>query len=282
MSDMTTRDDARVAAGIAAARLPRALGWWYVAEQRIRGMRGYLATWIALGVATPFLYIAGLGLGLAVVVNQSQGGQDVGGADYLLFLAPSLLLGAAMQTAAQESTYGVYGGFKWTPIFLAMRASPVSPTQMVIGYTIGTLARVLPLSVVYVLALWLLGVTSSATALWLIPISAALVVAVALPVTAWAASQENDRGQLNFIDRFITLPLMLFSGTYYPLETMPLVLQWIGWVSPLWHAVDLSRWALYGAEVAPWLLVVHGIVLLAFAAVGFVLATRVFARRLDA
>lgn len=279
---MSIETDDRVAAGIAAARLPRALGWWYVAEQRIRGMRGYLATWIALGVASPFLYIAGLGLGLALVVNESQGGQPVGGADYLLFVAPALLLGAAMQTAAQESTYGVFGGFKWTPIFLAMRASPVSPRQMVIGYTIGTLVRELPLSVVYVLAMWLIGVTDRMSALWLVPLAALLVVAVALPVTAWAASQEQDRGQLNFIDRFITLPLMLFSGTYFPLETMPEFLQWIGWISPLWHAVDLGRWLVYGAEVAPWLLAVHVGTLIAFAVVGFLLAVRMFERRLDA
>jgi lipooligosaccharide transport system permease protein len=277
----TTTDAERVAIGIAAARRTRRLGWWYVAEQRIRAMRSYVGTWIGLGLASPFLYVAGLGFGLAIVVNDAQGGQDVGGADFLLFLAPALVLGSAMQTAAQESTYGVFGGFKWVPIFLAMRSSPVSPAQMVVGYTIGTLVRVMPAAVVYVAAIWMLGVTSSPRALWLVPIALLLVLAVALPVTAWAAHQEHDRGQLNFIDRFVTLPLMLFSGTYFPLETLPIALQWIGWISPLWHAVDLGRWALYGAEVPAWLLATHVAVLVGFAAVGLLLAVRVFGRRLD-
>lgn len=267
--------------GVDAARRTRAFGWWYVAEQRILGMRAYVVTWLSLGIGTPFLYIAGLGFGLAMVVNESQGGAPVGGADYLEFLAPSLLLGAAMQTAAQESTYGVYGGFKWTPIFLGMQASPLSPAQMVVGYTIGTLVRVAPLTVAYVLAMWAFGVTDAIAALWLIPIAMLLVVAVALPVTAWAASQEQDRGQLNFIDRFITLPLMLFSGTYFPLDTLPWFLQWIGWISPLWHAVDLSRFALYGAPVPGWLVAVHLLVLVAFAVVGGLAAVRVFRARLE-
>lgn len=281
MSAATSQQADQVAIGVAAARRTRRLGWWYVAEQRIRAMRAYVGTWIGLGLASPFLYVAGLGFGLAIVVNDAQGGQDVGGADFLLFLAPALVLGSAMQTAAQESTYGIFGGFKWVPIFLAMRSSPVSPAQMVIGYTVGTLVRVIPLSVVYVVAIWLLGVTDSPRALWLVPIAWILVLAVALPVTAWAAHQEQDRGQLNFIDRFVTLPLMLFSGTYFPLETLPIFLQWIGWISPLWHAVDLGRWALYGAPVAGWLVAVHVVVLVGFATVGFLLAVRVFRRRLD-
>lgn len=281
MSASTVRQPDQVAVGIAAARRTRRLGWWYVAEQRIRAMRAYVGTWIGLGLASPFLYVAGLGFGLAIVVNDAQGGQDVGGADFLLFLAPALVLGSAMQTAAQESTYGIFGGFKWVPIFLAMRSSPVSPAQMVIGYTVGTLVRVIPPSIVYVVAIWLLGVTDSPRALWLVPIAWMLVLAVALPVSAWAAHQEQDRGQLNFIDRFVTLPLMLFSGTYFPLETLPILLQWIGWISPLWHAVDLGRWALYGAPVAGWLLAVHVAVLVGFAVVGFLLAVRVFRRRLD-
>lgn len=281
MTAATSHGADLVAVGVAAARRTRRLGWWYVAEQRIRAMRAYVGTWIGLGLASPFLYVAGLGFGLAVVVNERQGGQDVGGADFLLFLAPALVLGAAMQTAAQESTYGVFGGFKWVPIFLAMRSSPVSPAQMVIGFTIGTLVRVIPLSIVYVAAIWLLGVTDSPRVLWLVPIAWLLVLAVALPVTTWAAHQEQDRGQLNVIDRFVILPLMLFSGTYFPLETLPIFLQWIGWISPLWHAVDLGRWALYGAPVAGWLLVVHVAVLVGFATIGFLLAMRVFRRRLD-
>jgi lipooligosaccharide transport system permease protein len=72
-----------------------------------------------------------------------------------------------------------------------------------------------------------------------------------------------------------------FSGTYFTLETLPILLQWIGWISPLWHAVDLGRWALYGAPVAGWLVAVHVAVLVGFAAVGFLLAVRVFRRRLD-
>ena len=281
MSAATSAQADQVALGVAAARRTRRLGWWYVAEQRIRAMRAYVGTWIGLGLASPFLYVAGLGFGLAVVVNEAQGGGQVGGADFLLFLAPALVLGSAMQTSAQESTYGVFGGFKWVPIFLAMRSSPVSPAQMVIGYTIGTLVRVIPLSIVYVAAIWLLGVTDSPRALWLVPIAWILVLAVALPVTAWAAHQEQDRGQLNFIDRFVILPLMLFSGTYFPLETLPWFLQWIGWISPLWHAVDLGRWAVYGAPVADWLVVCHVVVLVGFAVVGFLLSARIFARRLD-
>jgi lipooligosaccharide transport system permease protein len=41
-----------------------------------------------------------------------------------------------------------------------------------------------------------------------------------------------------------------------PAATLPLWLQWIGWISPLWHATELGRWISYGADRAA-MLVVH-------------------------
>ena len=65
---------------------------------------------------------------------------------------------------------------------------------------------------------------------------------------AYAASIEDDKGQFALVQRFVFMPMFLFSGTFYPLATLPLWLQWIGWVSPLWHATELGRWLTYGAS----------------------------------
>ena len=55
----------------------------------------------------------------------------------------------------------------------------------------------------------------------------------------------------------------LFSGTFYPLDTLSLAVRWIGWVSPLWHATELGRWLSYGHSVPGAMLAVHAGFLLA-------------------
>ena len=66
--------------------------------------------------------------------------------------------------------------------------------------------------------------------------------------------------------RFIVMPLFLFSGTFFPLDTLPLGVRWIGWISPIWHGTELGRVVSYGYEEAPWLTVVHVVFLLGLAA----------------
>ena len=61
------------------------------------------------------------------------------------------------------------------------------------------------------------------------------------PLAAYAATITEDKGQFAIVQRVIVLPLTLFSGTVFPLTQLPMFLQWIGWLSPLWHASELGR-----------------------------------------
>jgi lipooligosaccharide transport system permease protein len=78
----------------------------------------------------------------------------------------------------------------------------------------------------------------------------------------------------------VVMPLFLFGGTFYPLESMPSYLQWIGWVSPMWHGTQLARWASFGLELSAGAAVLHLGVLLLACGLGIAVAMRVFTRRL--
>jgi len=258
----------------------RRWGWWYVCEHRIRSMRSYVASWFGLSIGEPFLFVLGLGLGLALLVDQNQQ-SGVDGVPYLVFIVPALMMASAMQTAANENTWGVFGGFKWFPMFFAMSGTPISAAQIVLGYQLATLVRVtLPLLTFTAMVL-ILRLGDPLGALLLLPIGLLLAASVGFSVMAWVATQTEDRGQLSFIERFVVLPLTLFSGTYFPLETLPWFLHWIGWISPLWHAAELGRSALYGAELSPLMALVHVGFLVLLAAATCALSIRVFRKRLD-
>ena len=276
---MTTLLEPKQADAAAFGRVRR-FGWWYVAEHRIRAMRNYIGSLFIIGIGSPVMYLLGLGAGLGVLVNENQGAEAIDGVGYLQFIAPALLLSGVMVTAAQESTFGVFGGFKWTPIFLGMRDTAVTPAQIVTGFTIGTMARYVPAACFYMLAMYAFDIIEGWGGLLMIPISVLLGLAISLCVTAWVATQRNDRGQLSFVERFVMTPLTLFSGTYFPLETLHPGLHWIGWISPLWHTAELGRLATYGSVQEAWLTAVHITYPLVLAAIGWVLAVRVFTRRL--
>lgn len=262
--------------GVAAdADHTRVWGWVPVVEHHILRMRSYVRTMLITGIGSPVVYLAGLGAGLGVLVDRGKG---IDGVPYLTFIAPALVLAMAMQVSSQENTYGTFGGFRWSNIYNAMRLTPISPAQMAVGSQVAVLARVLPLLAFYLVALGLFGIGTPLRLLAMLPLGMLMSVSFGFAVQAWVATQKDDRGQMSFVERFVVVPLTLFSGTYFPLDTLPGYLQPIGWVSPLWHATELGRWILYGQETA---VAVHLAFLVALATAGGVLAVRHFRWRLD-
>lgn len=62
---------------------------------------------------------------------------------------------------------------------------------------------------------------------------------------------------------------------------MPWFLQWIGWISPIWHGTELARWAAYGSELSPARAALHVGFLAALALIGLLVARRIYARRMN-
>jgi lipooligosaccharide transport system permease protein len=271
-------DGAAPAASVAEiARKPRRFGALYIAEHRIRGVRAWWKTFVITAVGNPLLYLVSLGVGLATLVPKG-----VGGVPYVVFVAPALLVTAAVTAAAEESTYPYLMGFKWNPIFLAMNAAPLTGAQIAQGMAIAIGFRVVITAVVYYAIAAAFGAVLLPLTGWL-AVPAAVLAGMALSslITAFTATVTEDKGQMAIIMRFIVMPLFLFSGTFFPLERLPLALQWIGWISPVWHGTQLGRDATYGLGEPAWLAVVHVVYLAVLATAGLLRTQQVITRRLD-
>lgn len=266
-------------------RKPRARGTWYVTEHIVRAMRAYGWTIIIGALGQPILYLLGLAVGLAALIDApiDDAGQQV---PYLVFVAPALLATAAISVASEEFTYPVMQGFKWRRYFYGFNASPLSSGQIANGVVIGAGARMLVAVAAYfafiaVFFAWLHpGETNPATAWLAVPIGLLGGLAFGAPLMAYAGSLEEDTGQFALVQRFVFMPMFLFSGTFYPLAVLPGWLQWIGWVSPLWHASELGRFVTYGKPIEPAMVAVHLAYLLVLTVGGWILGRRVFTRRL--
>jgi lipooligosaccharide transport system permease protein len=95
---------------------------------------------------------------------------------------------------------------------------------------------------------------------------------------AYSAVLENDYG-FAVLMRFIVVPLFLFGGVFYPVTQLPLVLEQLAYLTPLWHGVALSRELALGTATVGSVLV-HVAYLTVWIVVGFAFAVRNYQRRL--
>jgi len=105
-------------------------------------------------------------------------------------------------------------------------------------------------------------------------------LAFAAPVAAWAVTVKVETS-FTYVFRFGLMPLMLFSGTFFPLSQLPAGLRALAYVTPLWHGVALCRaFSLGTAASDPVGMLGHVAYLAALAAAGIWAGARTYRRRL--
>lgn len=259
------------------AQRARRWGWWYQAEWRLISMKAYWTSAIGSSLLTPVLYLIAMGVGLGTLVDAGSGG--VAGVPYLTFVAPGLLVSTVVMSAGSEMTFPVMDGFKWSKLYFARSSTAASPLQVAVGEVIAVGIRFLVEAVVFWAILVAAGVVGFGS--WpMIPVAALAAMALGTPLMAYAATLENEGYQFSMVQRFVIAPMFLFAGTFFPLESMPIYLQWIGWISPMWHGTQIARLLAFGLPVSGFMVVVHLAVLVVLTLGGTALAARFFTRRL--
>lgn len=265
----TGLDHARLAAHT------RRWGWLHYARYRQTAEMPFFGSWLALAFGNPLLYLVAMGLGLGSIVDVA-----VDGVRYLTFVALAMLVATVVTTGAEFGTWPIFGGFKWQLNYIAAQATPVTPTQMALGETVAITVRLVGQATAFWLVGLLFGAWPGPGALMSIVWAVVSALAMFTPLMAYSATLQQEGLQFAFVQRLIVMPMFLFAGTFFPLASMPWYLQWIGWVSPMWHGTQLARAASYGLAEPGWLTAVHIGYLVALVVLGQVVASRSFTRRL--
>jgi lipooligosaccharide transport system permease protein len=225
---------------------------------------------------SPLFFLLAMGLGLGALVDDRAGGVD--GTPYLLYVVPAIVATQAMWVAMGESTYQVLGYIKWNMGYHAMLATPLGIRDILVGHLLSIVGHLTVATTIFMAVAALFGGFSSWWAVLCLPIAVLTGMAFTVPIFAFTATQDGDNG-FNILFRWVMTPLMLFSGTYFPVDQLPVWMQPVAWVTPLWHGVESCRQVSTGQVVWP-TLALHLAVLVAFVAVGWVLAVRTFTKRL--
>ena len=236
--------------------------------------------WSKLAVASvlgnfgePLLYLLALGYGLGGFIGR------IGDLPYLSFLASGIVCSSAMITASFEGMYSAYTRMAVQRSWGAMLATPLSVADVVAGEAVWTATKSLVSSVAILIVATLLGAVSDSRAVLALPVVALTGLAfgsMALVITALARSYDF----FLYYNTLVLTPVLLLSGVFFPLDTMPAAVQWGATALPLYHAVALVRPLLtHGMVTDAWL---HLTVIAGYAVLMLTVAVLLIQRRLQA
>jgi len=222
-------------------------------------------------LADPTLYMLGFGFGIGALMP------DVDGVRYITFLAAGTLCYATMNSATFEALYSAFSRMHVQRTWEAIMNAPVGLDDIVFAETMWAATKSVMSGSAILLLIWVLGLSHSALTLWLIPLMLLAGVtfsAMAMVMTALARSYDF----FMYYFSLLVTPMVLLSGVFYPRSALPPLLQGIGALLPLSHAVDLARPLVYGR--VPEAALAHVAVLAAYAVAGFFASVVLVRRRL--
>jgi len=205
-----------------------------------RHARAYRRAWLVFvsGVFEPLFYLLSVGLGLGVLVGKvpGPGGQLI---PYREFVAPGLLAVSSMNGAMFDSTFNVFFRLKYAKLYDAVLATPMRPTQVALGEIGWALIRGTIYAIAFIGVMLALDLVHSPWAVLDLPVAVLIgfgFAAIGMFGTTYMKSwQDFDYVIL------VSMPLFLFSATFYSLSVYPrpaqVVIEW----TPLYQGVVLLR-----------------------------------------
>jgi lipooligosaccharide transport system permease protein len=191
-------------------------------------------TSFALNFAEPALYLVAMGFGLGSFVK------DIHGQPYINYIAPGIIASSSVFAAVYECTYGTYIRMTFQKTFDAILATPVNLDDLVAGELIWGATKSVIFGITIMIVVALFGLVDSTLIVLAIPlIFLGGLIFAELSVVFCAVVPGIDSFSY-FYTLFMT-PLFLFSGIFFPLDTMPKLVADLAWFTPLYHLVNVCR-----------------------------------------
>ena len=217
-----------------------------------RHARAYRHSWVVLvsGIFEPLFYLLSIGVGIGALVGKvsGPGGHLVG---FTSFVAPALLATSSMNGAVFDSTFNVFFRLKYAKFYDAALATPMRSGDIALGEIGWALIRGGLYAAAFMVVVLAMGLAHSAWAVAALP--AALLIGFAFAGAGMAATTFMRSWQHFEFITLATLPMFLFSTTFYPLSVYPRPIQIVVECTPLYQGVTLVRALTLGA-VGPGLL----------------------------
>ncbi|MCX8027015.1 MAG: ABC transporter permease [Thermodesulfovibrionales bacterium] len=217
---------------------------------------GYLFS--ALVVPVIYLITFGLGLGRNVQIE---------GMDYITFLIPGLIAMSSMNNsytwvASALNLNRIY--FKTFQVFVQ---APISPCSIMIGKVFAGVVKGLFASFLIIIVGLILSKQPFITPLSIVALFLNCFMFSSLGVIVGMVTKTHE--DTSTYNNFLIMPMAFFSGTFFPIDRMPLLLKSVIYVFPLTHTNILIRKSSFDMEAF-----ISLFVIVSFATVFFLIGSR--------
>lgn len=228
-------------------------------------LRRKLIKTLLASAVSPALFLLAFGFGVGR-------GAQVGGHDYLSFLLPGLLTMSSMNQSYGIATEINISRF-YFKVFEEYLIAPFGRWQIVLGEMgYGMLRGLIPVAIIALYSL-MCGVSLHFGLAFFLALLLHLAIFALLGIlAAMIVRSHADQATVN---AFLITPMMFLSGTFFPVEQMPLAIKAVASLFPLTYSTRLIRATLLqnGDSSALLYLLLAGMVVALFA-----LTTRIIGR----
>ncbi|MHB8110394.1 MAG: ABC transporter permease [Syntrophorhabdaceae bacterium] len=193
----------------------------------------YLSS-IALNFVEPVLYLVALGLGLGGYITEVQG------RPYINFIAPGIIASSSMFATVYECTYATYVRIFYQKTFDAILSTPVNIDDLIAGEIMWGATKSVLYGIIIIGTISAFNLVDSPLVLLVIPIlflSGIIFAEISLFCVALVPGVDS----LNYFYTLLMSPMFLFSGIFFPLDTLPAFVTKIAWFTPLYHLTNVCR-----------------------------------------
>lgn len=182
----------------------------------------------------PLLYLFAFGFGLGFFVR------EINGTPYTVFLAPALVAISIMNSGFFECSYNSFVRMHYQKTYDAIIATPLNIEDVIAGELLWGATKSLMNAGIILLVVSAFGLVDPTLVLLVLPLSflgGLLFSSLGMLFSAITPNIET----LNYpVFLFIT-PMLLFSGTFFPLAILPEAFQALAFVFPMTHLVSVTR-----------------------------------------
>jgi len=189
---------------------------------------------MVLNFVEPVLYLVALGFGLGAFVK------DIHGVPYIKFIAPGLIASSTMFASSFECTYGTYIRMTYQKTFDAILATPINIDDLVTGEILWGAAKGTLYGTTIMIVVSAFSLVDSLYIVLAVPfifITGLIFAEIAVIASATVPGIDS----FNYFNTLFMTPMFLFSGIFFPVDTLPSIVAKISFFTPLYHLVNVCR-----------------------------------------
>lgn len=213
-------------------------------------------------LATPFFFLVILGAGFSSAFQLPGGGTF-----NKSYLAPGLI-GMAILFSSLMGGVSII----WDREFGFLKEiliAPVSRFFVSLGKAVGGVTTSMIQGILIMIIGWLIGVRYVSFSGVLASILVMFLIGIGFIGLGIAlASKIESHEGFQMVMSFLTMPLVLLSGAFFPISNLPAWLSALVYANPLTYGVEALRWCLLGSSIIPIYLSVAVLVSFALAMTG--------------